>query len=121
MLKSKTPLRFWLVLAVFCLLLGFSFDFGSSDIKPGLTKSNCDRIEVGMNEKQVEALLGGPATWVVVEDSDSAVKMWIGRECSATIGFADGRVLWRSFYYEPTLLDRILEKLGLRSKKNSSS
>jgi hypothetical protein len=118
MFKKKPPIRFWLILAALCFLLGFSFDFGSSDSGPGLTKSNCDHIQVGMTEKEVEVLLGGPATWVVVEDSDGAVKMWIGRECSATIGFADGRVLWRSFYYEPTLLDRALEKLGLRSKKN---
>jgi hypothetical protein len=118
MFKSIHSLRFWVVLAVLCLLLGFSFDFGSSDSKPGVTKSNCDSIQVGMTEREVEALLGGPATRVVFETPDGPVKDWVGPKCSVGVAFSEGRVQFPPFYYKKsTLLDRTLERLGLRSKE----
>jgi hypothetical protein len=119
----KQPLRFWVMLVVLCFLLVLSFDFGSSDSMPGVTKSNCDRIEVGMTEKEVEALLGGPATRVLSETPDDTLKDWVGHRCSAGVVFSSqGRVLFPPFYYKkPTLLDRALEWLGLRSNNNNSS
>jgi hypothetical protein len=124
MFKSKPSLRFWLALTVLCLLLGFSFDFGSSDSKPGVTKSNCDRIEVGMTEKEVETLLGGPATRVIDEfpDIPSTTKEWIGGNGSVVLVFSEGEVLWRPLYFKKlTLLDRTLKWLGLHSKKQDSN
>jgi hypothetical protein len=121
MFKSKRSLRFWIVLAALCFLLGFCFDFGSSGFKPGVTKSNCDSIQVGMSEKEVDVILGGPATRVSSGVHDSVIKEWIGQGCFVTIFFADDQVLLPPFYNEyekPTLLDRALKSLGLRSKKN---
>jgi hypothetical protein len=122
MFKLKQPLRFWVAIIVLCLLLGFSFDFGSSDSKAGVSKSNCDCIQVGMTEKEVEAILGGPASRVAFETLDGPVKDWVGPRCSVGVAFSQGRVLFPPFYYKkPTLLDRTLEWLGLRSKNNMQS
>jgi hypothetical protein len=122
MFKSKRSLRFWIVLAALCFLLGFCFDFGSSGFKPGVTKSNCDSIQVGMSEKEVDVILGGPATRVRSGASDSVIKEWTGHGCFVEILFWDGEVLSRPFYYKkPTLLDRAMAWLGLRSKKKPQS
>lgn len=73
--------------------------------RPGVTWANVKRIEVGMTQAQVEAIVGGPSPgWSYGPDpiTDNsppdyhAVMLWSATECDILVYFdRDGRVISR--------------------------
>jgi hypothetical protein len=76
---------------------------------PTMNEATFDRIEVGMSEADVNALLGGPegdyTTMNVLQSpvrpigqTGTTAKRWAGNEGSIVIGFhEDNRVAWKQF------------------------
>jgi hypothetical protein len=80
--------------------------------RPGVTKANFDRVEIGMNRAQVEAIFDGPADPEYPEE-------WENEAFDiAKIGFdKEGRVKskdWDAWPDERTLLQKTLDRLPWR-------
>jgi hypothetical protein len=97
------PMRRWLV-RIFLVAIILSAAFAVWLIIPGspITEANCDRIQTGMTEREVEEILGGPTTetlqWLA-EDVDKALtKYWGASDAGIAVYFdADGRVFHKHF------------------------
>lgn len=69
-----------------------------------ISRSNFERIRIGMKEEDVEAILGGPpgyygkpkyGTSHIGQDKHET---WWGNDCAVFVGFDDHRrVVWKSF------------------------
>jgi hypothetical protein len=71
--------------------------------RPGITESNCARIQVGMTLEEVEALLGGPAGSEFREAYDPAVRWraWEGPAIRASIAFdSRGKVVYKTIRFQ---------------------
>jgi len=95
-------MRRWLV-CIFLVAIIFSASFAVWLIIPGspITQANCDRIQTGMTEREVEEILGGPATetlqWPETVD-EALIKHWGANDASILVFFdADGRVIRKVF------------------------
>ncbi|SRR5260370_18863774 len=91
------------LVCMFLVAIILSAAFAFCLIIPGgtITKANCDRIRTGMTEREVEEILGGPATethrWP--GDLDEArIKIWSARDASILVYFdANGLVCHKNF------------------------
>ena len=89
---------------------------------PGVTEANQDRIEHGMSEADVEAILGKPAdTWqIMVSAGVIADKQWrAGNGAYVEITFINGAVV-RSQWYESTetITDKLRRWLSLPKNRS---
>jgi hypothetical protein len=81
MRRSRWLLGFLFALLVLMAVVGLVF-FGMallSEPAPGVTQGNFYRLQIGMNENEVEARLGGPAETEEKKGRNSS-KCWLGQE-----------------------------------------
>jgi hypothetical protein len=84
---------------VLLLLAGFALFVVVRVLPDRITPENCDRIEVGMTQGEVEAILGRPADldnlWAAKPLPKSSI--WAGEQWTIMVEFdASGRVLARA-------------------------
>jgi hypothetical protein len=82
--------------------------------RPGVTKANFDRIEIGMTMAEVEEILGGKGK--SFDEDDKAFMYWDADDGSlATIRFVDNCVPDKTWYdSDETIPDKIRRWLHLR-------
>lgn len=75
---------------------------------PGVTRRNYDRIQVGMTEPEVEALMGGPAglstnrPFIYWLDDPQFTRKWLGDEACITVELGhDYEVVGKEFVALP--------------------
>jgi hypothetical protein len=113
-----TPL---LRLPVLVLVLAPIFFLSLLVAPDAITKANCDRIQLGMTEREVEAILGGPAEETLAPEPDPyAIKHWSSSTASILVYFdSSGRVCHTTFGKKepPGLWERIRRGLGLPPRR----
>jgi hypothetical protein len=76
-----------------------------------ITERNCNRIEQGMSEAEVEAIMGRKPDGVITVEGIELQRTWIGRTGSIDVAYDDnGHVVSRMPFMrtgEPSLLDRL--------------
>ena len=83
-----------------------------------ISEKSFERIQVGMTEKEVEGILGAPATvnWgtFVMGSRGWEMKCWTGRGTEVQISFENGKVFQKDllFFDSPSMWERFLEFLG---------
>jgi hypothetical protein len=126
------------VLVVLSVGLGVALFLWPRD---SITRSNWDKIQIGMTEEQVKAILGGPGITdgeyeiaiaegrfpfvhndVTLEEPEwngerlGDLKVWIGQNAVIGIQFREGGVVRRIFQgirrSDPSFLDRLRDWLG---------
>jgi hypothetical protein len=91
------------LVGMFLVAIIFSAAFAVWLIIPGgpITKANCDRIQTGMTEREVEAILRGPATETLQwpdEVDEALIKHWGASDASILVYFdANGLVFHKQF------------------------
>jgi hypothetical protein len=118
--------------AAFCLAAGallFLFLMTYTPV-PSIDKNSFDRIQIGMNEEEVDAVLAGPArdytTKTMIEAPEhglvlkraSFTKKWRGNGGVVTIGFDDDHLVkWKRFNavspLEPSWIEELRSWTGL--------
>jgi hypothetical protein len=132
--------RWWLAVVVVGVTAAFVPDLvrllGSTLLRPGVTKANFEWIAVGMQQRQVEALLGGPPGYYSQRDPTrmncnngygslappgrvARTEAWWGDTGIVLVQFdATGSVVGKGFNEmwrpePPPFLDRLRAALGL--------
>jgi hypothetical protein len=82
---------------------------------PGVTPANFQRLHIGMQEKEVEAILGGPGEKVPY--GHGHLTFWVDSSCQLLMGFG-GSTLDRAICGEMTLKDG--SKVQLRDEPASN-
>src|SRR5262245_20984655 len=96
-------------------------------LKDSINENNFEKIQIGMTEKEVETILGGPGTFMhplgapVERNADFGLgglgiphSVWMGRGTAIHIVCLDGRVIEKQLIYfdPPNLWEQFLEFLG---------
>lgn len=86
--------------------------------RPAITKANCDRIQVGMQKVEVEAILGGSAQRAIEFGDERFCLTWKSYECVIYVCFVDGCVAARDCVYmhpdERTAWEKLLAMVWRR-------
>jgi hypothetical protein len=89
--------------------------------RPGLTPANLKQLQVGMHQREVEAILGPPLgdfclDWARKEKGAPLYKQWENADgWMVNVYFDTGfrYVRWEEFYRPPTALGRLCKRFGL--------
>ncbi len=122
---SKRPARWLPTLGLLTAVVVCSFLL-LAPARSRITEANCDKIQEGMTQREVEAILGGPPgdyatrpynreigmiVGLHLQNAEDYVsKEWIGDEGIITIEFyKDGTVVWTDWrpFRQPDIWDRM--------------
>jgi hypothetical protein len=108
----------WLIITAASLLAGFGallLVLALLPARPGVTKENFDRIELGMTRTEVEAIFGNGSDKSFISDMQENQMWHTGRDDTALIRFSlNGRVTEKSWDItsdDRSLLQKIRELL----------
>jgi hypothetical protein len=77
--------------------------------RPGITRSNFDRIQLGMQKAEVEAILGEPSK-MYMDFDERPFATWKSHECMIAVNFVDDCVASKEcFLNQRTLWQKMVE------------